>query len=62
MTTQTHTLNARGLNCPLPILRTRKAIAKIEAGEILVLRQPYIEGSPRGRKPTHPALCSRCSS
>jgi tRNA 2-thiouridine synthesizing protein A len=35
MTTQTHTLDARGLNCPLPILRTRKAIAKIEAGEIL---------------------------
>jgi len=35
MTTQTHTLDARGLNCPLPILRTRKAIAKLEAGEIL---------------------------
>ena len=35
MTTQTHTLDARGLNCPLPILRTRKAIAKIEAGEVL---------------------------
>jgi len=35
MTTQTHSLDARGLNCPLPILRTRKAIAGLEAGEIL---------------------------
>lgn len=31
----THTLDARGLNCPLPILRIRKAIAGIEAGEVL---------------------------
>lgn len=30
-----HTLDARGLNCPLPILRTRKAIAAMEAGEVL---------------------------
>ena len=35
MTTQTHTLDARGLNCPLPILRTRKAIAGLDAGEML---------------------------
>jgi tRNA 2-thiouridine synthesizing protein A len=35
MTTQTHTLDARGLNCPLPILRTRKAITGLEGGEIL---------------------------
>jgi len=35
----THTiaqqLDARGLNCPLPILRTRKAIADIGSGEVL---------------------------
>jgi len=30
-----HTLDARGLNCPLPILRTRKAIAAMQSGEIL---------------------------
>jgi tRNA 2-thiouridine synthesizing protein A len=30
-----HTLDARGLNCPLPILRTKKAINAIAAGEIL---------------------------
>lgn len=30
-----HTLDARGLNCPLPILRAKKAIAGMQAGEIL---------------------------
>jgi tRNA 2-thiouridine synthesizing protein A len=30
-----HTLDARGLNCPLPILRTKKAIAGMEIGEVL---------------------------
>ena len=30
-----HTLDARGLNCPLPILRTKKAIAGLQPGEIL---------------------------
>lgn len=28
-------LDARGLNCPLPILKTRKAIAALEAGQVL---------------------------
>ena len=36
MTTENiHTLDARGLNCPLPILRTRKAIATMASGEVL---------------------------
>ncbi|MBL3526377.1 MAG: sulfurtransferase TusA family protein [gamma proteobacterium endosymbiont of Lamellibrachia anaximandri] len=35
MTETTHTLDARGLNCPLPILRTKKAIAALASGEIL---------------------------
>jgi tRNA 2-thiouridine synthesizing protein A len=35
MTENIHTLDARGLNCPLPILRTRKAIAGIDPGEVL---------------------------
>ena len=29
------TLDARGLNCPLPILRTRKQLAGLESGELL---------------------------
>lgn len=28
-------LDARGLNCPLPILRTKKAIASLADGEVL---------------------------
>lgn len=35
MTTAKHTLDARGLNCPLPILRTRKALAALETGDVL---------------------------
>lgn len=35
MTEQVHTLDARGLNCPLPILRTRKAMAGLDVGEVL---------------------------
>jgi len=31
----TKELDARGLNCPLPILRCKKSLAEIEAGEIL---------------------------
>lgn len=35
MTTMTSTLDARGLNCPLPILQTRKAIAALGSGDVL---------------------------
>jgi len=28
-------LDARGLNCPLPILRTKKALADLKSGQIL---------------------------
>ena len=28
-------LDARGLSCPLPILRTKKAITEINSGEVL---------------------------
>lgn len=38
MTNTEHTLDARGLNCPLPILRTRKAIGRLESGEVLEVR------------------------
>ena len=33
----TATLDARGLNCPLPILRTKKALAALEAGDTLAV-------------------------
>lgn len=28
-------LDARGLNCPLPILKTKKALADMETGQVL---------------------------
>jgi tRNA 2-thiouridine synthesizing protein A len=37
MTTLTHDkeLDARGLNCPLPILRAKKALADMASGQVL---------------------------
>ena len=35
MTAIAQKLDARGMNCPLPILKTRKAINQINSGEIL---------------------------
>ena len=31
------TLDARGLRCPLPVLRAQKALRKLAAGEVLCL-------------------------
>jgi len=31
------TLNLRGLKCPLPALRTRKALGQAQAGDILIV-------------------------
>ncbi len=28
-------LDAKGLNCPLPILRAKKAVGKLESGQVL---------------------------
>lgn len=36
-TETTATLDARGLNCPLPILRTKKALNILEPGDTLYL-------------------------
>ena len=36
-TNATQTLDARGMNCPLPILRTKKALSAMEAGETLAV-------------------------
>jgi len=30
-----HTLDAKGLNCPLPILKARKALKEVPAGGVL---------------------------
>ena len=31
-------LDARGMNCPLPILRAKKALTEMHAGEVLRIR------------------------
>ena len=33
-----HVLNAEGLNCPLPILKAKKMLKSVPAGEILKIR------------------------
>ncbi|MDP3420025.1 MAG: sulfurtransferase TusA family protein [Thiobacillus sp.] len=33
----THSLDARGLNCPLPILRTKKALSELGTGDTLAV-------------------------
>ena len=33
----TQSLDARGMNCPLPILRTKKALSALGAGETLAI-------------------------
>ena len=30
-----HTLDAKGLNCPLPILRAKKALTELSSGQVL---------------------------
>lgn len=33
----THSLDARGLKCPLPVLKARKALKSVAAGETLTI-------------------------
>jgi tRNA 2-thiouridine synthesizing protein A len=35
MTAASSTLDARGMNCPLPVLRTRKALNQLVSGQVL---------------------------
>ncbi len=34
----TQTLDARNLNCPLPILRTKKALNSMQSGDLLAIQ------------------------
>jgi tRNA 2-thiouridine synthesizing protein A len=47
-------LDAKGLSCPMPLLRTKKEIGKIEAGQIL-----QIDGTDPGSRNDIPGWCSR---
>ena len=35
MTTATETLDTKGMNCPMPILKTKKSIKKLNSGDTL---------------------------
>ena len=35
MTTATETLDTKGMNCPMPILKTKKSIKKLSSGDTL---------------------------
>jgi len=48
------TLNVSGLNCPLPVLKTKKEMAEMSSGQILEL----ITTDP-GTKADIPAYCKR---
>lgn len=50
----THSLDARGLNCPLPILRTKKALSELATGETLAV----ISTDPGSLKDMH-AFCKQ---
>lgn len=47
-------LDAKGLSCPMPLLRTKKEIGKINSGEIL-----RVEGTDPGSRNDIPGWCER---
>ncbi len=47
-------LDAKGLSCPMPLLRTKKEIGKLSSGEIL-----QIDGTDPGSRNDIPGWCDR---
>jgi len=48
------TLDCKGLNCPMPIVKTKKAIEGMKPGEIL-----KVESTDKGSKSDIPAFAKR---
>jgi tRNA 2-thiouridine synthesizing protein A len=48
------TLDAKGLNCPMPLLKAKKAIESMESGQVL-----EILGTDEGSKVDLPIWCER---
>jgi tRNA 2-thiouridine synthesizing protein A len=48
------TLDAKGMSCPMPLLKTKKAIDTIKSGEIL-----EVLGTDPGSKNDLPGWCTR---
>ncbi len=47
-------LDAKGLSCPMPLLRTKKEIGKIASGQIL-----QVDGTDPGSRNDLPGWCAR---
>ncbi|CAK8718100.1 MAG: sulfurtransferase TusA family protein [Candidatus Electrothrix sp. AX5] len=47
-------LDAKGLSCPMPLLRTKKEIGKIDGGQVL-----QIDGTDPGSRNDIPGWCAR---
>ncbi len=47
-------LDAKGLSCPMPLLRTKKEMGKLKAGEIL-----QVMGTDPGSRNDIPGWCER---
>jgi tRNA 2-thiouridine synthesizing protein A len=52
MTTPTHTLDATGLLCPLPVLRAQKLLRSMAVGEVL-----EVHATDPASKTDMPAFC-----
>ncbi len=50
----TKTLDARGLSCPMPLLKTKKALKEMKSGEIL-----EVLGTDPGSKNDIPSFCKK---
>lgn len=48
------TLDCRGLNCPMPLIKTKKALDALEIGKIL-----FVQATDPGTKADIPALIKR---
>jgi tRNA 2-thiouridine synthesizing protein A len=48
------TLDCRGLSCPMPLLKTKKTLAKMQSGKIL-----EVLGTDPGTKNDLPSYCKR---
>ncbi len=48
------TLDCKGLNCPMPLIKTKKALDSMEIGQIL-----FVEATDAGTKADIPALLKR---
>ncbi|MBI5676691.1 MAG: sulfurtransferase TusA family protein [Nitrospirae bacterium] len=48
------TIDAKGLNCPMPIIRTKKALSEMQSGQIL-----RMEATDKGSKSDMAAFANR---